>query len=230
VYPKGHPREGQQIDYGDVFVSDPAAVWHLPPGAEMWESGAIDLRPLVEATRSDVQDLAAATRTPLHMMAPAGDNQSAEGASLQREGLTFKAYDRINRTSPRWVDVVSLMLLHGGATDRRALARLEPIWAPPELLSLAERADAASKAANDIPLRSRLQLIWHFDPDAVDRMMTEWVDERLLQQQVANVLAAGPPAPALSAGASGVSAASPLGGGGRPRELVGAVPASGGGL
>jgi len=207
VYPKGHPKEGQEIDYGDVFVSDPAAVWHLPPGAEMWESGVIDLRPLLEAVREDVTHLGAVTKTPLYYLMPGGENQSAEGAVAQRENLVFKALDRIERLKPKWVDVVALMLLQAGATDRRALARLGTIWAAPEMLSLAERADAAAKAANDIPRRSRLQLIWQFDPATVDRLMTEWADELLLQQQFANALAAANPValsgqPALPAGTS----------------------------
>lgn len=207
IYPKGHPQEGKAIDYGDVFVSDPAAVWHLPPGAEMWESGAVDLGPLLNAVRDDVTHLCVVTKTPLYYMMPGGDNQSAEGATAQRESLVFKAKERIERFSSKWVDVVSLMLLQAGATDRRALARLGPIWAAPEMLSLAERADAAAKAANDIPRRSRLQLIWQFDPSTVDRLMTEWADELLLQQQFANALAAANPValsgqPALPAGTS----------------------------
>ena len=193
VYPKGHPQEGKAIDYGDVFVSDPAAVWHLPPGAEMWESGSVDLQPLLNAGREDVTHLAAVTKTPLYYMMAAGENQSAEGATAQRENLVFKAKDRIPRFTPKFVDVIALMLLQGGATDRQALARLSPIWAAPEMLSLSERADAAAKASNDIPRRSRLQLIWQFDPPTVDRLMTEWADEMLLQQQVANALAAATP-------------------------------------
>lgn len=205
VYPKGHPQEGKAIDYGDVFVSDPAAVWHLPPGAEMWESGSVDLQPLLNAGREDVTALAAVTKTPLYYMMAAGENQSAEGATAQRENLVFKAKDRIPRFTPKFIDVIALMLLQAGATDRQALARLGPIWAAPEMLSLSERADAAAKAANDIPRRSRLQLIWQFDPATVDRLMTEWADEMLLQQQIANALAAATPLsgqPALPAGTS----------------------------
>lgn len=193
VYPKGHPQEGQTIDYGDIFVSDPAAVWHLPPGAEMWESATIDLQPLLAAVKEDVVHLAVVTETPLYYLMPAGENQSAEGATAQRENLVFKARDRIARFIPKWNDVVSIMQLQAGFTDRKALARLSPIWASPEMLSLSERADAAAKAANDIPRRSRLQLIWQFDPQTVDRLMTEWADEMVLQQQVANALAAANP-------------------------------------
>lgn len=206
VYPKGHPQEGKAIDYGDIFVSDPAAVWHLPPGAEMWESASVDLQPLLNAVKDDVTHLCVVTKTPLYYMLPGGENQSAEGATAQRESLVFKALDRIERVKARWVDVVSLMLLQAGATDRRALSRIGSIWAPPEMLSLAERADAASKA-QDIPWRSRMQLIWGFDPATVDRMETERADELLLQQQLANALAAANPIalsgqPAQVAGAS----------------------------
>jgi len=207
IYPNGHPKAGQLIDYGDVFVADPAAVWHLPPGAEMWESGIIDIRPLLEAVREDVTHLGAVTKTPLYYLMPGGDNQSAEGATAQRENLVFKARDRTERFIPKWADVVGLMLLAAGPVDRKALTRLGPIFAAPEMLSLAERADAAAKAANDIPRRSRLQLIWQFPPDTVDRLMTEWADEMLLQQQFANALAAANPIqlsgqPALPAGTS----------------------------
>ncbi len=189
VYPPGHPRAGQEIDYGDVFVSDPAAVWHLPPGAEMWESASIDITPLLMAVKDDVTHLAVVTETPLYYLMPGGENQSAEGATAQRENLVFRARDRIERFTPKWLDVVGLMLLQAGAVDRKALARLGAIWASAEMLSMAERADAAAKAVNDIPRRSRLQHIWGFDPAEVDRMMTEWADEIVLQQAIANALA-----------------------------------------
>ncbi len=211
---------GKEIDYSGVFAADPAAIWQLPETAEMWESGAVDLRPLVEGVAADVQHLASVTRTPLHLMQPAGDNQSAEGANLQREGLTFKARDRIDRTSDRWTQVVGLMLLQAGATDRRALARMETIWASPELLSLAERADAASKAKDDIPVRSRLTHIWQFSPDTVDQMMAERADELVLAQQVAFATAmaaqattstvTAAPTPVGAAGAVGAPVPDPL--------------------
>lgn len=195
VYPNGHPQAGKEIDYGDVFVSDPAAVWHLPPGAEMWESQSIDIQPLIMAVRDDVVHLAVVTETPLYYLMPAGENQSAEGAVAQRENLIFKARDRIERVDPKWIDTMALMQLQAGATDRKALSRLGTIWASAEMLSLAERADAAAKAANDIPRRSRLQHIWGFDPPTVDRMMTEWADEMVLQQALATALAAANPVP-----------------------------------
>jgi hypothetical protein len=139
----------------------------------------------------------------MHMLMPAGENQSAEGASLQREGLVFKTKDRISRTSHPWARVMSLALLQAGQSDRADLGQLSTIWAAPDRLSLTERADAASKAAGDIPRRSRLIHIWGFSPAEADRMMSEWADDELLAGQVAAATAAAGPTPPTAAPAPG---------------------------
>lgn len=194
VYPPGHPKAGEAIDYDGTFTSDPAAFWMLPPGSKLWESTPTDLRPILEAVKDDIQELAAVTDTPMHQMLPSGVNQSAEGANLQREALVFKAFDRIGRTSHQWLRTARVMLLHAGMGDRADLANLQTIWAPPHRLSLAERADAAAKAANDLPRRSRLVHIWNFSPAEADRIMSEWEYDQLVAAQTAAAFAqpAGP--------------------------------------
>lgn len=182
VYPDDHPNAGEPIDYSDVFTSDPGAFWQLPDAAEMWESQTVDLRPLLEAVKDDVIALASVTRTPLHMLQPGGDNQSAEGAASQREGLVFKVENRIDLVTDSWNKVVALALLHLGDTERADLSKLEAIWAGAERLSLAEKADAASKAQNDMPRRTRLIKIWQLPPAEADQIMSEWEDEQLAQQ------------------------------------------------
>src|SRR4029453_13439111 len=81
-YPDDPPQAGELIDYSQVFTADPAAMWMLPQVAEMWESGVVDLTPILNAVKHDLEHLASVTRTPMHMLSPAGINQSAEGASL----------------------------------------------------------------------------------------------------------------------------------------------------
>jgi hypothetical protein len=170
----------REIDYSEVFTMDPAALWQLPDTAKMWESGQVDLTPILSAVKDDVTHLAAVTKTPMHMLSPAGVNQSAEGASLAREGLVFKTVDRINRTSHQWAQVMALCFLQSGDQQRADLSKIQTLWQPAERLSFAERADAASKAANDIPRRSRLIHIWQFTPAVADRMMSEWEEEQLV--------------------------------------------------
>lgn len=189
---KGLPvkdKAGKEIDYAGLFTADPGSLWQIPKDAEMWESGQVDLTPILSAVKDDVQHLAAVTRTPMVMLMPAGDNQSAEGATFQREGLVFKVDDRISRCSNRWARVMAVALLHAGQAERADLARLRTIWAPTQRLSLAERGDAAVKAINDLPRRSRLIHIWGFSPSEADRMMSEWEYDQLVAAQTAAVAA-----------------------------------------
>lgn len=227
-YPPGHERAGQNIDYNEIFTSDPAAMWQLPKDAEMWESQINDLRPILDAVKADLEHLASVTRTPMHMLSPAGVNQSAEGASLAREGLVFKVEDRIARTSYPWAQVISLALTHAGETDRGDLSKLRTIWAPAQRLSLQERADAASKLAGILPTRTMLITVLGMSPADADRTMTEIEDERVLAvelaaQQAAAVAAAQPQTAAATP-------ARPAGGGGpAPARQVTPEPAKAGG-
>ena len=190
--PKRDSETGKEIDYSDLLSLDPGSVWQLPADVDLWESETTDLRPLLEAIKDDLERLAASTKTPLHMISAGGVNQSAEGAQLQREGLVFKAEDRISRLRPSWNQVASLMLLAMDDPTRADLAKIWTIFAPPERLSLAERADAASKAANDLSLKMRLTKIWQMTPADAERNLSEKEDELVLQTQLAQALAAGP--------------------------------------
>jgi hypothetical protein len=193
TYPDDHPAAGQVIDYSQVFTADPAAMWMIPETAQMWESGQVDLRPILEAVKSDLEHLASATRTPLHMLSAAGVNQSAEGASLAREGLVFKVEDRIGRCSYPWAQVMSLALIHAGQPERADMATLETLWAPANRLSLAERADAASKLVDLLPKRTLFIKVLGMSPDEADRTMTELTEEQLLNAQVQQALLAVAP-------------------------------------
>lgn len=190
VYPEDHPQSGELIDYDSMFTADPAALWLLPKDAEMWESAVNDLRPILDAVHADLEHLASVTRTPMHMLAPGGQNQSAEGASLAREGLVFKVEDRMARTSYQWAQVMSLALLHYGQEERADLGKLRTIWAPAQRLSLAQRADAAAKLKGILPTRTMLIEVLGMSPAEADRTMTEIADEQVLAAQVQQAMLA----------------------------------------
>ena len=182
--------DGNDVDYDGIFQPGPGALWMLPEGTEIWESGQTDISGIIAGVRADIQDFAALTRTPMHYLSPDGANQSAEGAALAREGLVFKAEDRMARVTPSWSKVMSLMFRWLGDEERASLLDLEPIWKPAERYSLAERADANSKF-QDIPFNSRMTLIGQFSPAEVAEMTTERAGEQILTQaltggQVAN--------------------------------------------
>jgi len=204
-----HDSRGNLIDYAEVFASGPDALWELGEGAKIWESAALDLTPMLSSVKDDIMQLAAATQTPMHMFTPDAAAGSAEGASLMREGVVATTKDRINRATSGWRRVMSLMFRMAGDEQRANLAELAPIWAPPEQWSMAERADASSKA-KDVPWRSRMLHIWGFPSDLVDRMETERATDAFLEQAL--VAAASPPPSAASA--TTAPAAEPVGSGG----------------
>lgn len=206
VYPPGHPKAGEEIDYKDVFTADPGAIWQLPLGAQMWESGAVDLTPILNAGKDDIRDLSAVTHTPMYMFMPDSVNQSAEGASLAREGLVDKALDRIARFDSRWARVLSLCFRWMGDAERADMARIRIMWEPPEKPSLIERAQAAAQAG-DIPWRGQMRNVWFFPPDEIDRMETERAadmmrqaaqQQAMLKAQAEAQAAARPPQPAAA--------------------------------
>jgi hypothetical protein len=181
--------KGNEIDYGEMFKPGPGSLWQLPEGAELWESQTADLTPILAACKDDIEHLAAVTRTPMAALMPEGANQSAQGADYAREGLIFKAQDRINRAGPVWDAVMGAALaIETGAAS--PVDDVETQWLPPERRTLAEKADAANKAT-DLPWRDRMTNIWQFSADQVDRMEV-------------NREAETPPPPQISAPTNGV--------------------------
>jgi hypothetical protein len=177
--PVKDPKTGQPIDYTDIFTSDPGALWLLPATAELWESGQVDLSPLLTGVRDDVRDLAGVTRTPLTYLAPDAANSSAEGASLQREGAVYKAEDRVTRASPSWARTMSLAFRFSGDAQRADLRAIETLWRPVERFSLAERFDALSKGKGMVPWRSLMTDVLQYAPDQVARMEAERITDEL---------------------------------------------------
>jgi hypothetical protein len=181
---KGVPardERGQEIDYSNVFASDPGALWLLPATADLWESGQVDLGPLRNALSDDVEHLAAVTRTPMHYFRPSEANQSAEGASAAREALVFKVRDRLAQGGESWEQVMSLVFIFAGDAERASRADMEVLWEDPQRYTLAERADAAGKAlAAGVPWRTIMSDIWQFSPQQIDRMEAERTQDALL--------------------------------------------------
>ena len=181
---KGVPdedRQGNKIDYDDIFASDPGAMWVLPATADVWESGAVDLGPVRLAIRDDVTDLAAVTRTPLFYLSPDAANGSAEGASLAREGLIFKAHDRLRQLGESVEQTMSYAFLMAGDEQRASRPGMEVLWAPPERFTLAERYDAASKAqAAGVPWRTVMRSVLQFSPQEIESMEAERAADTLL--------------------------------------------------
>lgn len=176
--PDFDPDTGEPIDYDDIFSADPGALWKLPATAEMWESGAVDLTPIWTGIDRDIQKLSAVTFTPLSMFSPEGQNQSAEGANLTREGRTFKIEDRQESFAESHEKALSLLLQLDNQSERADIGNLKVLWRPAERHSLASKASAMSQTRGDIPFRTRMIHIWQMTPEEADEA------ERLRDQEL----------------------------------------------
>lgn len=170
--------DGNPVNLADVFEPAPGSTWQLPKDSAVAELGQTDIRPLLEGTRDDLRDFAAVTRTPLTAFLPDSVNQSAEAAALAREGVVFKAEDRIARFTPPFTLLLRKALNELGH-DEAATVRIS--WAPPDRVTLHERYAAAvqAKAAGE-SLNSILRNILGYDDEQIAMIEQEKAMDSLL--------------------------------------------------
>lgn len=136
--------DGNAIDWKKAFEPAPGALWDLPEGIDIWESQQTDIRPLLEGEKVDARDFAAATGTPISVLLPDGQNQSAEGAAAGKEQQIAQAQDDIDRLQPLAGAVILryLQAVDAPLDD----ATIEVLFAPPEHVSMSEKYAAAVQA------------------------------------------------------------------------------------
>lgn len=180
--------EQRRREIDDVLTADPGAIWTIPEGMKFWESRATDLTPLQVSKRDDVKEFAAVTFTPLSMVTPDAAAQSAEGASLQREGLLFAVEDLWDRFGAAWARVTSLLLAMAGETERAKLRGILLDWVPAERHSLGQRAQAAVAATSSkVPWETVMTDMWGFGPEKVARMRQQRLEDLLLNATPADL-------------------------------------------
>lgn len=184
---------GNPIDYNQVFEADPGALWRLPVGAEIWESGQVDLSGILNASKDWVLHLAACTQTPFPMFSPDSANQSANGASLYREGLTFNVEDLCRIAGAGWAQLMALAFQMKGDTQRGNAADIIADWAPADRYSILEMAQA--DAQSSLPLAQKAARIYGMSPSEVKIAVAQAAQAAFQQAALAGPPAA-PPRPA----------------------------------
>jgi hypothetical protein len=169
--------EGNDIDWGKRLDFAPGALIDLPEGIDVWESEAVDIRPLLEGEKTDARDFAAVMRTPIDVFIPEGQNQSAAGAANAHKGEIQKARDRINRSgAPMEAALLAALRILGMDEGETIKVTFES----PEHVSLTEKA-AAALAAKGAGKSQRWidENIWGMSPDEIDREEANRAAEQL---------------------------------------------------
>lgn len=182
--PQTDPDTGEEIDYNDIFSADPGAVWNLPDTVDIWESGAVDIGPLVVSYRDDVKDLYSVSGTPSYLASDAA-NQSAEGASNAREMTIFgveRLQDRFELSHELAAEIMFRTL---GDAQRSTPGTVSVIWSPAERLSVGERASALAQTKGILPRYEQYTEVWGMDPASATQAQSDFLADLVLDQQFA---------------------------------------------
>jgi hypothetical protein len=204
--PQKDPKTGQTIDYDSVFVADPGAIWNIPASVEIWESGQVDLQPILLAIRDDVRDLAATAGVALYQITPDAANGSAEGASLQRETQNFRVMTHQDRFEESHKRVCELIFRTIGDDERADPGTIDIMWGAHDAPSMAERASAIAQTTGVISRYQQLTEIWGMDPDEAERNLSELRQDFILDTQFAQAAAPVPPQAPPLPGTGGATA------------------------
>ena len=181
--PNVNPENGEEIDYRDIFKSDPGAVWILPATAEFWESGSADMGPVLNAVKDDIIHLAVSSSTPLFSVVPDAANGSAEGAALQREGLIFKTEACIKLADRAFCRMMGQAFEMKGDKVRSDIFEIEGLWASPRRSSLQERASAGVQAkVAGVPWRTNMEIFLELTPSQIAEAEQQRLDDAYMNQ------------------------------------------------
>ncbi|WP_081872986.1 phage portal protein [Nocardia otitidiscaviarum] len=181
-------------EFNEIFRSDPGALWRVPAGVKFWESTQAELTPIINAKRDDVKEFAAVTSTPMYLISSDSANQSAEGASLVREGINHKVKDRRARVAPKIKLLFRMAFAFAGQPERGARIRID--WGALENNSLADKGSATAQSTGVLSKRRQLIDIWGYTPQEAEEIILELAAEQILTTNAAQgaTTAAGVPA------------------------------------
>jgi hypothetical protein len=132
---------GNDIDYAKSFEPAPGAVWDLPPGLDLWESTPTDIGPLLMASKDDIRQLSAVTRTPLPILMPDNTNTSAAGANSAQDGYICKCGSRLTEAKIG-VEAILVKALETEGVEGLDALTVEVLFEPVERVTLTEKYQA----------------------------------------------------------------------------------------
>lgn len=185
--PQNDP-QGNKIDWAKLFEPHPAALWNLPPGVKVWESSSTDTMPMLNAVRDYIRHLSAVTKTPLPMLVPDSQNQSAAGAENAEKSFIFKC-DRVLRGVKLATEaalVIALAVEGFVNVDTISMA-----FEDPARVMLSEKYQAAVAArATGLSIATVQRLILGMTPEEINQDAKDRTTE---QSQAAEKVSPEPP-------------------------------------
>ena len=187
----GLPREDQ------IFKASQAFLWTFaadPAEVKVGEFGQADFTQFIKATETDVNAMAAISKTPPHYLLGAMVNISGDGIVAAESGLTSKSRKHGRNFGESWEEVMRLALAATGSPHATDLSS-QIIWADFERRTWGEQVDAVSKMGAD-PINVPREALWSMLPGVKPQDMARWTAmneaEQLLNPPPDPVPANGP--------------------------------------
>ena len=147
--------------------------------AEFGEFQQSDIRPVLEAVKDDVRDLAAISRTPPHYLMAEFTNAGGDAFAQSETGHVAKVGERLDQYGEAIESAARLAYYYLGDPRADDLT-LSTVWADPQYRSLAEKADAATKlVAAGVPWRTVMISVMGYSLEDVARMEAERASDAL---------------------------------------------------
>jgi hypothetical protein len=167
-------------EQGNAEGFDPGAdlLWNVSDErAKFGEFNPADIAGVLKAVDTDVQHLAAITRTPPHYLLGAMINASGDALAAAETGLTSKVIERAIEFGESWELVYQLA---GRVMGKEIPDDCEVVWQNPQFRTLTELAAANVQLMQaQVPWRTRMELL-DFTPAQIDRMQAERASDALL--------------------------------------------------
>jgi hypothetical protein len=193
--------DGQPIE---PFQSAVDRLWIIEDeNVKVGEFQATDLRPYLDSIESDVQHMAARTRTPAQYLLGKLSNVNGETLKATESGLVAKVRQR-QRPLGEGVEEVARLALQA-AGDSRDLSALEVIWHNPEFRTEGELVDALVKMSTLGVPREALWERWGASQTEIAqwRELADRQAARILGGDVASQFGPKPEEPVMEAGSDG---------------------------
>lgn len=146
----------------ELWVSeDPATNWH--------EFGATDLTPYIKSVESDIQHVAAETKTPPQYLLGAMVNISGDALKAAESGLVSKVRRRARHFGESIEEVFRLVFRAADEPDKAEVVDAEVIWRNPEFRTEGELVDALTKMKTLGVPDEALQERWGASPQEIKR-------------------------------------------------------------
>lgn len=172
--------EAQMVEEAKMKLSHEDMLISEDPATKFGTLDGTDLGTFVQAWRSDIEALAAASQTPAHALTGQLVNLSPEALAAARAPLTQKVYERQVGAGDTYSRGLRLAASIAGYDDLAVDVSVRTTWQDMEIRSMSQAVDALGKAAT--MLKIPYKALWGKIPGVQRYDLDEW--EREAERQV----------------------------------------------